>query len=177
MRRHLFVLALILWPGICAALAPPQEPPPKRVLLISTGSRLAPGFVLVDQQILKALGAVSGARIDIYAENLDILRFPADRSRRIFSEYLSAKYVEHPPDLVVLVFVGKLGVTANTLEHLFPNTPIIIAGSTEEEFTSDQFGPNVGGFAQRVNPHATLELMLRLQPDLRRIAVVGGTAD
>ena len=44
----------------------------KRVLLVSTGSRLSPGFNIVDQQILQALRAVKSVRIDAYAENLDI---------------------------------------------------------------------------------------------------------
>jgi hypothetical protein len=55
----------------------------KRVLLISTGSRLSPGFALVDQGVLEALGKIPSGRVETYAENLDILRFPTER----FSEF------------------------------------------------------------------------------------------
>ncbi len=48
----------------------------KRVLIISTGSRLAPGFVLVDQQLLQALVNIPSVPIETYAENLDLVRFP-----------------------------------------------------------------------------------------------------
>ena len=52
---------------------------PKRVLIISTGSRLAPGFVRVDQQLLNAIGNIPSVPVDIYAENLDLVRFPSEQ--------------------------------------------------------------------------------------------------
>ena len=149
----------------------------KRVLIISTGSRLAPGFVIVDQQLLRVLGNIPSVRTEIYAENLDLVRFPSERYRQIFREYLADKYAAHHPDLVILVFVGTLGIPGKLLSELFPGTPIVVAGFTEEEIRTDQFGTLVSGVAQRVNPRATLELILRLQPELRRIVVIGGTAE
>jgi signal transduction histidine kinase len=149
----------------------------KRVLLISTGSRLSPGFALVDQGVLEALGKIPSGPVETYAENLDILRFPTERFQRIFTEYLTEKYAEQPPDLIILVFVGNLGIAGQLLQQLFPGTPVIVAGFTEEEVPLDQFGSLVSGIAQRVDPRATLELILRLQPETRRIVVIGGTAE
>jgi PAS domain S-box-containing protein len=149
----------------------------KRVLIISMGSRLAPGFVLVDQQLLQALVKIPSVPVETYAENLDLVRFPSERYQQIFTEYLTAKYAAHPPDLVILVFVGNLGIPGTQLARLFPRTPIIVAGLTEEEFRTDQFGPSVSGIAQRVNPRANLEVILRLQPKVRRIVVIGGTTE
>jgi signal transduction histidine kinase len=149
----------------------------KRVLLISTGSRLSLGFALVDQGVLEALGKIPSGPVETYAENLDILRFPTERFQRIFTEYLTEKYAEQPPDLIILVFVGNLGIAGQLLQQLFPGTPVIVAGFTEEEVPLDQFGSLVSGIAQRVDPRATLELILRLQPETRRIVVIGGTAE
>jgi signal transduction histidine kinase/ABC-type uncharacterized transport system substrate-binding protein len=148
----------------------------KRVLLISTGSRLSPGFSIVDQQILQALRTIESLRIDTYAENLDIIRFPTERSHGIFREYLAARYAEQPPDLVVLVFVGTLGVAANLLTQVFPRTPIVVGGFTEEEIRPEQLGDFVTGFVQRADAHAAFDLILRLHPGLRRIVVIGGTS-
>src|SRR5688572_9016841 len=149
---------------------------PKRVLIISTGSRLAPGFMLVDQQLTRALAKVP-MPIETYAENLDIGRFPAERFGQIFSGYLTEKYAEQPPDLIILVYVGNLGIAGKLLQQLFPGTPVVVAGFTEEEVGTDQFGPFVSGIAQRVDPRATLDLMVRLQPETRRVVVIGGTAE
>jgi signal transduction histidine kinase len=154
-----------------------EAKPAKRVLLISTGSRFSPGFTLVDRGILDALAKIPSVAVETNGENLDILRFPSERFARIFSEYLTEKYAERPPDLVILVYIGNLGTAGKLLRQLFPLTPVIVAGFTEEEIPSDQFGNLVSGIAQRVDPRATLELMLRLQPETRRIVVIGGTAE
>ena len=170
----LAVLALL---GTAAHGAEGGNAATKRVLVISTGSRLAPGFIMIDQQLQQMLGQMQSPRIEMYAENLDIVRFPADRTRRVFNDYLSAKYAETPPDLVMLIFVGNLGVTATVLEDIFPGTPIIVAGFSEESFPPERFGPRVSGFVQRIDPGATLELIERLHPRLERLVVIGGTAE
>jgi len=173
-------LILFLALGTTSALGAERavaDPVAKRVLLISTGSRLGPGFILIDQQIIQALRSITSTRIETYAENLDIVLFPAERSRRLFTDYIAEKYADRPPDLIVLLFVGTLGVAAKALTEVFPNTPIIVAGLTEEPLRPDQFGPTVSGFAQRADPDATLHVMLRLQPDLQRIVVVAGTSE
>jgi signal transduction histidine kinase len=154
-----------------------EAKPVKRVLVISTGSRFSPGFTLVDQAILDTLARLPSGSVETYGENLDILGFPSDRFARTFSAYLTEKYAEKPPDLVILVYVGNLGPAGKLLQQLFPGTPIIVAGFTEEEIARDQFDRFVVGIAQRVNPRATIELILRLQPETRRIIVIGGTAE
>jgi signal transduction histidine kinase len=123
------------------------------------------------------LRSIESLRVETYAENLDIVRFPAERSQRIFSEYLAARYAEQPPDLVVLVFVGALGMTAKSLTQVFPATPILAVGFTEEELRPDQLGKLISGFAERTDAHGTLDLMLRLHPGLHRIVVIGGTGN
>src|SRR6266481_9348513 len=167
------VVCLIVTSGAYAA----QEGPAKRVLLISIGSRFSPGFALVDQAVLEALQKIESRTVEVYPENLDILRFPADRFQRIFGDYLKEKYAEQPPDLVILVYIGNLGTAGKLLQQLFPATPVIVAGFTEEEVPLAQFGSLVSGIAQRVDPGATIELLLHLQPETRRIVVIGGTAE
>src|SRR5262245_2426841 len=109
-----------------AAFATQAAEPPKRVLLISTGSRLAPGFIMADQHLLQVLGQIHSPALEIYAGNLDIVRFPAESAQRIFSEYLAAKYATYPPDLIILIFVGNLDVTAKVLSQVFPDTPAVV---------------------------------------------------
>jgi PAS domain S-box-containing protein len=133
--------------------------------------------MLVDQQLLRELGKITSARIEIYAENLDLVRFPNSDYQQIFSQYLKAKYAAYPPDLVILAFVGNLGIPGRLLPRIFRDTPIIVAGLTEEQIRVGEFGPLVSGLAQRVNPRASLQLIRRLQPEVRRVVVINGTAD
>ena len=48
---------------------------------------------------------------------------------------------------------------------------------TEEKFATDRLGSLVSGFAQHVDPRTTIEMILRLQPETRRIVIIGGTAE
>ena len=130
----------------------------------------------MDRGLLEGLAKIPSDQIELYAENIDILRFPVERFERVFGEYLSTKYAARPPDLIVLVFVGSLEVSANLLNHLFPGTPIVVAGATEEQVPADQFRSPLSGLASGANPRATLELIFRLQPETRRVVVIGGTA-
>ena len=180
LQRRCSIISLILvfasfWASSRSYSAESERP--KRVLIISTGSRLAPGFIIVDQQLLGILGKIQSPPIETYAENLDLVRFPTERYRQVFRDYLSSKYKENPPDLVILVYVGNLGTSGTLLPELFPDTPIIVAGFTEEKLHLDQFGKKVSGLAQRLNPQATLELIARLQPEVNRVVAVNGTAE
>ena len=83
--------------------------PAKRVLLISTGSRFSPGFTIVDQAVLQALRKMESGTVEVYTENLDVVRFSNERFGKIFSDYLIEKYSEKPPDLIIFVYVGNLG--------------------------------------------------------------------
>jgi PAS domain S-box-containing protein len=168
--------ALTVVTCVSPTAADAQDTAAKRVLLISTGSRLGPGFVIVDQQILRVLHNRLSPPPEIYAENLDVFRFSPERSQKIFRDYLSEKYADAPPDLIILVFAGHAGIHAAVLEQLFPRSPIVLAGLSEEELRANQFGTAVSGVLQRTNPAATIELILRLQPEVRRVVVVGGTS-
>jgi len=93
------VCALSLWLTVDIARGAEQSPA-KRVLIVSTGSRLSPGFALIDQGVLKALEKLPSGQVETYGENIDILRFPDERFQRIFTGYLTAKYAAQPPDLI-----------------------------------------------------------------------------
>jgi PAS domain S-box-containing protein len=116
-------------------------------------------------------------RVDFYSEALDIVQFSSERYQRIFRNYLHEKYAENPPDLLLFIYVGNLGIAAALLKELFPSVPVVVIGLTEEKVATDQLGSLVSGFAQQVDPRTTMELILRLQPETRRIVIIGGTAE
>jgi len=99
---------LLAVPALCALLifaavtlaSGAEQSQAKRVLIVSTGSRLSPGFALIDQGVLKALEKLPSGQVETYGENIDILRFPDERFQRIFTGYLTAKYAAQPPDLI-----------------------------------------------------------------------------
>jgi two-component system, LuxR family, sensor kinase FixL len=148
----------------------------KRALIVSTGSRFS-SFPIAEQAIVDRLRAVHPAELEFYSEYLDIVRFSSESYKRLFRDYLRDKYAQDLPDLIFLIFVGNLGTAGELLGELFPRAPVVVVGLTEEELPLRGLPGRVTGLAQRSDPAGTLELMLRLQPEIRRIVLVGGTAE
>jgi PAS domain S-box-containing protein len=149
----------------------------KRVLMVSTGSRISPGFGLVERKIFDTLQQLGSRRIEFYSEYLDIIRFPSASYQRLFRDYLHEKYADQPPDLLILNYVGNLVVAEKFLRQLFPGVRVVLAGLTEEEVSAGQFGNDVSGIVQRTDLRGTMDLILRLQPETRRVVIIGGTAE
>jgi two-component system, LuxR family, sensor kinase FixL len=150
---------------------------PKRVLMISTGSRFSPGFPVAEQGALDTLRQARPGQIEFYAEHLDIIRFPSESYHRLFRDYLYEKYAQYPPDLLILFYVGNLVASQKLLGQIFPGVPIVVAGLTEEEVPVGRLSSHLSGLAQRIDARGTIDLILRLQPETRRIIVIGGTAE
>src|SRR5262245_7037413 len=94
---------------------------PKRVLMLSTGSRFSVGFPMLEQSILDRLRERYPGPLEVYGEYLDLIRFPSESYQRLFRDFLSEKYADDPPDLIVLTYVGNLRVAEKFLTELFPN--------------------------------------------------------
>lgn len=172
-----FALALILVGNFAMFAAAAQEGRAKRVLLISTGSRFSVGFPIVEQNTVERLRQLHPAELEFYSEYLDIVRFPSDSYHRVFRDYLRDKYADDVPDLIVLIYVGNLGVAEKLLEQLFPDTPVVAAGLTEEEYPARLLSTRVTGIAQRSDPSGTIDLLRRLQPEIQRMVLIGGSAE
>ena len=109
----------------------------KRVVIISTANRLAPGFTLAEQNALDTMTKLGPGRVDFHFEYLDIIRFPSESYQRIFRSYLREKYSENSPDLLMLLYVGNLAITTKVLAQLFPEVPVVVVGLTEEKVETD----------------------------------------
>jgi signal transduction histidine kinase len=172
-----FAVALMLFGRPVTFAAAAQEGRAKRVLVISTGSRFSVGFPIVEQNAVDKLRQLYPAELEFYSEYLDIVRFPSDSYHRVFRDYLRDKYAGDVPDLIVLIYVGNLGVAEKLLEQLFPNTPVVTAGLTEEEFPAGLRSAHFAGIAQRSDPGGTIDLLRRLQPEIQRVVLIGGSAE
>ncbi len=87
------------------------------------------------------------------------------------------KYAAQTPDLLILNLVGNLVVAEKFLRRLFPGVRVVLAGLTEEDVSPKWFGSDVSGIVQRTDLRGTMELILRLQPETRRVVVISGTAE
>ncbi len=180
MRWSYFCAALAGCLLLCAIANPANSSEtarPKRVLILSTGSRFSIGFPIVEQNVVDKLRELRPGELELYSEYLDIIRFSSEKHREIFRSYLKDKYAQDVPDLIVLIYVGNLNVAQAVLAQIFPATPTVVVGLTEEDLLADSLGGQATGLAEHSDTDGTIKLMLRLQPDIERIVVIGGTAE
>jgi PAS domain S-box-containing protein len=151
----------------------PAPEPSHRVLVLYSDERLLPANIIVDEAIHATFSADTRNRIELHSEFLDVARFPGEEQRQ--RDFFREKYRERPPDLVIAVGGGAFSFLAERRAELFGGAPIVycsVAGDPPPEHLSDT------GIAYVPVPNTaarTLEMMLRLHPDARHIAVVSGS--
>jgi hypothetical protein len=120
----------------------------KRVLMVSAGSRFSIAFPTLEQNAVDKLRELNSGNLEFYSEYLDIIRFPSEKH--------SAQ---------------------KALAELFPATPVIVAGVTEEDLPSGRLGEHATGIAQRVDADGTMTSILQMQPHVKRVVLIGGTTE
>lgn len=145
-----------------------------QVLLLYAESRLAPAIVAADTAFRSTLASSYGAPVDFRTEFLDLPPTLSADYERHLRDLLRFKYRDLHLDLIMALAPRALRIALDYRADLAPGVPIVFAGvdSVDDfELPSDVTGV-------RVTPGwmDTLEAALRLQPETRRVVVVGGTA-
>ena len=149
---------------------------PARVLVMFSGHRLVPAAIATEQELRATLDAGSSRPVEYYYEAVDEHRHPSLGYESAFVAYLAAKYGERPPDLILAAQTLALEFVVRH-RSLWPDTPVVFVGIDEQTARAMTLGPNVTGITESVDWAGTLDLAARLQPDARRVVVVGGASE
>jgi PAS domain S-box-containing protein len=160
------------------AIAPNAAAADKKVLFIidgkSTGAVAGYGNLISSE-----LTAASKDRIDFYEEYTDFWEFSGDSYKDLLREFYRQKYHDRKFDLIIAQSPGVLKFLLNYGDELFPTTPIVF-GTTEKsrfEDIRDSLKPNITGVLFDMDSAATVDLAARIQPDLRSVVVIAGSAE
>lgn len=148
----------------------------KRVLLLYDEDRTLPGLAVLDQSIRSTFGATVGTDIEFFTESLNVSRFNTERDEQVLRAYYSEKYRDRRPDLVMAVMGPTLAFLRRHGDEIFPAVPIVFCGADAADIAGTTLPAHVTGIlVQRVFA-PNVDVVLRLQPETRRIVVVGGTS-
>jgi signal transduction histidine kinase len=93
----------------------------------------------------------------------------------VFQNYIGKKYTANDLDLV-LAFPSQDYTLAGELpDALFPAVPVVFVAVNEMDAPLEISKLGVTGIVQRFDIRGTLGLIKRLQPDTRRVVVIGGS--
>src|SRR5258708_30156282 len=124
------------------------------------------------------LGAHDG--VEFYTEYLDLVRFPRQAHATNLVKMLKLEFAEQKPDLIVPVSYSALRFLLEEGKELFPGTPAVALfnarrlDEVQRRIATGTAGRDLTGVASTDEPTRTLDLVLRLQPDTQRVAVVVG---
>jgi signal transduction histidine kinase len=155
----------------------PENSPPKRVLMLFSQTRDLAGSILLEQAVRQEMLEHGTNRIEFLTENLDAIHFSDQAHFRLFQDYLGKKYAGQKLDLILAFSSRDYRLAGELPDALFPAVPVVFVAVNEMEVPEaiSKFG--VTGIVQRFNLRGTLGLIMRLQPDTRRVVVIGGTSE
>ncbi|MEJ5329324.1 MAG: ABC transporter substrate binding protein [Desulfobaccales bacterium] len=134
-----------------------------------------PGNLEWDEAIRKALKGKDEQPLVYYTEFLDLSQFPDESYVQGLLNILRIKYGTQKIDL--LIPVGDLAY-AFLQAHgraLFPGSPIVFCAVAAQQVEALKLPPNITGVVAWADVRGTLAAALRLQPETRRVVLVGGT--
>jgi PAS domain S-box-containing protein len=150
----------------------------KKVLFIidgkSTGAVAGYGSLIASD-----LTAASADRIDFYEEYTDLWEFSGDSYKELLREFYRQKYKNRKFDLIIAQSPGVLNFLLNYGDELFPATPIVFGTTDKTRFEAIRYRlkPNVTGVLFDLDFAATVDLALKVQPDLHSVVVIAGSAE
>ena len=148
----------------------------KRVLMIFSEARDLPGNTMMQQAVQAEMLARSTNQIEFFTESLDANHFPNASYYLEFEDYLKNKYTGQNLDLV-MEFMGRDFTLADELPlSVVSNLPAVFVAVTELE-VPDVLGQRpFTGIVQRYDIQGTIKFIFQLQPETRRVVVVGGVS-
>ncbi len=159
------------------AAASPTSTRPWRVLILNASDPTLPAFIAIDTAMRSALTAPGQHPVEIFAETLDMLRFPQGQIDGALRELLTRKYARQPIDIVIAAAGPALDFALDNRAALWPQARIVFHTVMPAELGARKLPPLATGIPVLYDIAGTAALAVRLDPALKRIVVVGGSSD
>lgn len=173
--RMIFVL--IVWMlGVCIQSAAETEIK-KVVVLFPEGGWATPANQMIYSGLKKGFNEYSKETITLYANNLDLSRFPGANQRLYLAEFYRSRYAGEKIDLVIPVYREALDFVLENRDVVFPGVPIVFCGHFVSEISILDRKDDLTGVAATLDIAETIDLARKLHPGLKRIAVIAGTIE
>src|SRR5262249_4155042 len=133
-------------------------------------------IVSVDGEFRSTLEGRSPVPATFYTEYLDLNLFDGVVPQPALRELLRQKYVSRPVDVIVAAGSRALRIALHNRADLFSGAPVVFVAVDQAAAADLTLGPDVTGTWLHLGWAETLDLARRLEPDVRRAIVVGGSS-
>jgi two-component system, LuxR family, sensor kinase FixL len=154
-----------------------ELPASEKSVLVLYGERGdLPAIEAVEENLRQVFHASTSPRIEVFSEYLDFARFPPEQYEGSLVRYLQERYAGRRIDLVVPVAGFALEFALGHREELFPGAPLVFCAIDRRELEKLRLPADATGITAHFDIGRTVELILRLQPDVPEIVCVSGTS-
>src|SRR5262245_24797272 len=167
------VLLLLIVPSVTLA---DYTAAPKTVLVIFEETRVLPAVAETDDAIRSTLQKGSAQPIRLFTEYLGLSWFPEEARELALRDLLQKTYVAaRRPDVVVVWGSGGLRFALRHRATLFEGVPIVFCSVDPALLPPLDAGSAVTGVSRRIDWTSSVDLIRRLHPGTREVAIVTGS--
>lgn len=167
--NFLALLCIISQP-ICAAEHP------RRIFFLESLSPAQPAAVRTIEAFKQRLSEKTTENFEIFVDYMEAVRFPSQAHIDRTVEYLSGKYAEASPDILIALGRAAIPFLIKYRNVIAPNVPTIIASVPSKAVPKTGFS-DFFFVATEYNFAKTMTLARQLQPDARNLVVISGADD
>lgn len=172
MQARVFAFVVLLCIGCQTADADQR----RRIFFLESLSPALPAAVRTIDAFKKRLSAKTTEQFEVFVDYMELLRLPSQVHVDRTVQYLSGKYAEAHPDVLIALGRAALPFMSKYRDTIAPNVPLILTSVP----TADAKGSNLQNVYWVTTEYSfskTLDLAQRLQPNANNLVVVGGASD
>jgi signal transduction histidine kinase len=169
--RTIVAFVVLLCVGCQSATADQR----RRIYFLESLSPDLPAAVRTIDAFKKRLSEKTPEQFEIFIDYMEVVRLPTQAHVDRTVQYLSGKYREAPPDVLITLGRAAVPFLVKYRDAIAPNVPIILT-SVPSDIKTDAL-QNVYWVTTEFSFSKTMELAQRLQPKATNVVVVGGASE
>lgn len=146
---------------------------PWRVLILTGADPALPAMQRTDRALRATLQAAAPAGVNLFSDAVDAYRFNYRELAPELQALLRKKYQDQPIDLVIGLGDGAVELAREMRNMLWPSAPLLLSGLVFRPSLPSGREPE-WQLRLALDVTGTLDLIASLQPQARRLVVMGG---
>ena len=174
-KRSLFPLIILVLATVFFSNWTLADGAPRRVLILHSYNYTFPANSAISDSLRVELGR-SSQPLEIEADFLDLARRADEAHALRTANFLHEKYANVRFDAVVVIGIPGMPFLLRYRDLIAPGVPVVWPDVTRATFDAMKVPADITAVINDYKPERTIELAERLQPDARRLVVIGGTS-
>jgi len=148
-----------------------------RVLILYPYDEKLPATAIAGETARNRLLEATADKIDLFSEFLDLSRFPEKVHIDRMARYLTEKYADRRPDVVIALGEEATSFIVNHRNTIAPDAKIVFCGFGSDTASKMSLPSDVVGAFSEFDITKTFEMARGLQPNASHLFILGGSSN